>query len=195
MKIRRKDGGTPQFSFIDILFSTIGTIIFIIAVNMLFIASYQGLKSDSNVMIDHIEKTSSIFTPRRIQYDIYGSPLWLNPVFLLLGADKSSAVYKETVKFDDINDIKNFIREIYELNCIYKRQGRKKRYSIIIGITSDTYKLADELSQYIYMSETELKKQYGDDFYPLNISKIPAIEDELPRIDNIWEETEIEIIR
>lgn len=193
-KNKSSENISGQFSFIDILFSTIGTIIFIIAINLLFLASYQGLKSDSHTQLDQIEKTSSIFTPRRIQYDVYGSPIWLNPILIILDNEQPSARYKQLRKFDDFSRLNQFIREIAELNCIYKGRGIKKRYSFIIGLKSDTYKIADDLSQYIYLLEADLQDKYGEDFYPLNVSKIPIGEDEIEIMDKIWEETEIEKI-
>ncbi len=192
-KNRIKDADSARFSFIDILFSTIGTIIFLIAVNILFIASFEGLMADSDSQLEEIEKSSAIFTPRRIQYGIYGSPQWLNPVLIIPGMEKSSAVYKKTLYFENNQQLKDFIKLISEQNCINKGRGMKKRYSLIMGIGPQSYSIADDLSQFMLEMETDLKTRYKKDFYPMNIAKIPLNREQKTDMESVWEETDIDI--
>lgn len=193
MKRNRENGPvSARFSFIDILFSTIGTIIFIIAINLIFLASYAGLMSDADSQMDQIEKTSSIFTPRRERYDIYGSPVWLNPVLIILDNDQPVAKSSSVETFRDFEGLKDFTRNLLKLNYIYSTRGIRKRYSLIVGLQYGTYEMADEFFNYINIMEMGLEEKYEDHFVPVNISKIPIIMEELDKLDKIWEETEIE---
>lgn len=192
-KNKRSDTVSPRFSFIDILFSTIGTIIFIIAVNIIFIASYQGLRSESDSQLEEIEKTSSIFTPRRVQYDIYGSPIWLNPILILLDKESLTAHHRGIDHFENINELKEYMKKISITNCILNSRRDRRRYSFILGLLEDSYKLSEDLSIYALNIENYLRDEYPDSFYPVNISKIPIIKEDMDIIEKIWEETRIEI--
>lgn len=152
--------GFQLFSLIDVLFSTLGIMIFIAMINLVIAADKH--------------------TVHKLEHGQNGSIYWMEPVLIVLGKDKA-VVYYENQKLDlSVDSLPAILRRIATLNCERKMDWQPVRNSIVFGIREDGYDAFLEMRDNIRLMNDELRDEYGEFFFALRFGKEPVSGEDLP---------------
>jgi len=161
----KSSGGFSFFSFLDILFSTMGILVLISSVNFLL------------VQFEINSPARPIYTREEIQeiltkQDLLGSFYWLQPIYLTVSKDQY-VLYRDNKKqvIRDQDQMEKILYKIAEENCQNKEQNRTGRTVIVFGIYQSGYLYYNSLSLAIDEINGELKNKYGRFFFPLQEGK------------------------
>jgi len=184
----RRNSAFSFVSFIDILFSFLGVVIFIIGLQALLVSAGEGRDTDSFART-HTRRT--IFSARKQRRDEAASPQWLHPILLLLQNNRIIVRYEHTLEFADNQALFAFLEHVAKTNCVYGAQNKPVRYSLILGISAREYSRAKEIIYFLYSLDKRMRAAYPGHYYPLHAAKIPIMSENIRLFEQLWQETEI----
>jgi len=189
MKRKKKSAvsGFGFFSFLDILFSTMGILVLVTAVNFLLVRLEVSLPDRPIYTKDEINEILN-------KQELLGSFYWLNPIYLTVSS-KQYVMYHNGIKkvFTDQDKMEKKLFEIGEENCIKQENNIAGRSVIVFGIYQSGYLYYNSLSLAIEEINTELKSKYGSNYFPLQEGKELLSSNELsPRWQQIINNSKIE---
>lgn len=172
----KSNGGFSFFSFLDILFSTMGILVLISSVNFLLVQFEINSPARPIYTKDDIEE---ILTKQ----DLLGNFYWLQPIYLTVSKDQY-ILYRDNKKevIKDQDQMEKILYQIAEENCRKKEQSKSGRSVIVFGIYQSGYLYYNSLSLAIDEINSELKNKYGRFFFPLQEGKELLSANQLPTL-------------
>lgn len=181
------------FSFLDILFSTMGILIFLTFISFL-ISSFEQISAENNQEKDIIFtfQSDNVFTKshKKLEHiDKKGNPYWFYPIFASIKEDEYLFLFKGKKRIiTDESELKTFVKSIGEKNCIRTKEGIPERFSFVFGIYEDGYSEFNKILNTIFITNAELKEEFKDNFFKLTYGKEALVDNELPEHwKKLWE--------